>query len=193
MKTQKFKFWEWAVAAVPLLLAIVRVVLAITGNTALDAAATASRVYFIAANVLYNAVVLWALWCIYRMARWQERKSTVFLVFFIVMLLDAVYSLLQPFIPIEVKTATAVTAAFGFVMFVAGIVATVRLFHDDVKPLSTIMVLYIVVPMIINIMLPIVMRAYNPVVSALVGVLSALLVSLIFLFRNAPGEMDDEE
>lgn len=192
MKTQKFKSWEWAVAAVPLLLAIVRVVLAVTGNTALDANATASRVYFIAANVLYNAVVLWALWCIYRMARWQERKSTVFLVFFIVMLLDAVYSLSQQFIPIEVKTATAVTAAFGFVMFVAGIVATVRLFHDGVKPLGTIMVLYIVVPMIINIMLPIVMRAYNPVVSALVGVLSALLVSLIFLFRNAPGEMEEE-
>jgi hypothetical protein len=185
MKIKDIKPWEWAVAAVPLLLAIVRVVLAVTGDTALDNSTTASRVYFIVARVLYDAVVLWAIWCIYRMARWQERKSTVFLVFFIVMLLDAVYSLLQYFLPIEVKTATAVTAAFGFVMFVVGIVAIVRLFHDGVKPLGTIMVLYIVVPLAINIMLPIVMRAYNPVASALVGVLSALLVSLMFLFRNA--------
>ena len=83
--------------------------------------------------------------------------------------------------------------AFGFVMFVAGIVATVRLFLDGVKPLGTIMVLYIVVPLVINIMLPIVMRAYSPVASALVGVLSAVLVALLFLFRNAPGVMDDEE
>ena len=192
MKIQDIKPWEWAVAAVPLLLAIVRVVLAVTGDTALDNSTTASRVYFIVASVLYNAVVLWALWCIYRMARWQERKSTVFLVFFIVMLLEAVYSLSQQFIPIGVKTATAVMGAFGFVMFVAGIVATVRLFHDGVKPLGTIMVLYIVVPLVINIMLPIVMRAYSPVASALVGVLSALLVSLMFLFRNAPGVMEEE-
>lgn len=193
MKIKDIKPWEWAVAAVPLLLAIVRVVLAVTGDTALDNSTTASRVYFIVASVLYNAVVLWALWCIYRMARWQERKSTVFLVFFIVMLLEAVYSLSQQFIPIGVKTATAVMGAFGFVMFVAGIVATVRLFHDGVKPLGTIMVLYIVVPLVINIMLPIVMRAYSPVASALVGVLSAVLVALLFLFRNAPGVMDDEE
>ena len=193
MKIQDIKPWEWAVAAVPLLLAVIRVVLAVVGNNELDTDTTASQVYFAAARVLYDAVVLWAIWCIYRMARWQERKSTVFLVFFIVMLLDAVYSLLQYFLPIEVKTATAVTAVFGFVMFVVGIVAIVRLFHDGVKPLGTIMVLYIVVPLAINIMLPIVMRAYNPVASALVGVLSALLVSLMFLFRNAPGEMDEEE
>lgn len=194
MKIQDIKPWEWVVAAVPLLLAIVRVVLAITDNTSLDTATMASWVYYIAASVLYNAVLLWAIWCIYRMAWLQGgRETTVFLVFFIMILLNAVYGLLQQFLPIGLKMVLVVAGVLGFLKFVAGIAATVRLFHDGVKPLGTIMVLYIVVPMAINIMLPIVMRTYNPVASALVGVLSALLVSLMFLFRNAPGEVDDEE
>ena len=192
MNFKDLKPWEWAVAAVPLLLALVRVVMALIGDTALDTT-TASRICSIVSSVLYNAVVLWAIWRIWHIAQWQERKSTIFLIFFIVLLLYAVYSLLQQFLQIGGGTEVAVSSAFGFLMFVLGIVATVRLFHDGVKPLGTIMVLYIVVPLAINIMQPIVLRTYSPMAVALVGVLSAVLVALLFLFRNAPGEMDEEE
>lgn len=191
MKVKDIKPGEWIVAAVPLLMALAGIVVVAMGN---NAPGPASGLYFtFVTNWLYKAVALWALWCMYRMARWQERKSTVFLVLFIIVLLNGLYTSLQHYCPIDHKVNVVTMGLFGLLMFVVGTLAAVRLFHDKVKPMGLVMVLWIIVPLAINLLIPIAARGNMPMAHAISWMFSALLVSLMFLFRNAPGEMADDE
>ena len=186
MEKYRIKAWEWAVAAMPLLVALFRLCMSDTPEVAVGTA----KVYTFVSSLIYSAVELWAIWCIYRMARWQERKSWPFMALFVVALLSAVISLVQIFFPLGGNAQIALRGAIGLLMLVAGIVATVRLFSDGVKPLGLIMVLWIIVPMVISLVIPAAFRAHMLLAYAVEGILSAVLVSLMFLFRNAPGEVE---
>ena len=188
----RVKTLDWCVVAVLMLLSIGSAVLVAAGYGS-ETTVKAASVYYEMTSVLQTVILLWAVWCIYRMAKWQERKSAVFLVFFIALLLNGVCSPLVEHFVEDSNLQVGVTAAFGLLLFITGIVATVRLFHDGVKPLGTILVLYIVVPMIINISIPLLIKTGIALAYAITGVLSTALVALVFLFRNALGRMEEDE
>lgn len=184
MNVKDFKLWEWAVAALVVLLSIVSLTLAIT-----DSAATLP--FSSAAGIVTAIVLLWSLWCIRRMALLQDRKASIFLVFFIIYLLFRLFLLLSQPLHVAPNVSIAVQGVFGVALLVCGIVATVQLFHDGVKPLGTIMVLYILLPILLTLLIPFVARPTNAIHNG-VGLLIAALVALMFLFRNAPGQTDEE-
>ena len=199
MTFRDIKPWEWALAVLLALAGTTSAVLVSAAGGDLPTMTDGAKVFWLAASLLESVVLLWALWDMYRMARWQERKPGLMLAFWIVTFADMVCQLAQsammcfagPMASGMVLLPTAATIAHSLVLLVA-LVVTVRLFHDAVRPLCTVLVAYVVLPLAAAILLPVV-RVSPAVAQAVGALLTTLAVALLFLFRMSPGADDEED
>lgn len=190
MNKYRFSLLEWCVAAGVVLLGTVNSL----PDDLLGSCAAWFRFVF---KLLYEAVILWALFCMYRKARYEDRKHGVIMLFMIVTFLLYLNGLLLRVVPGGAghpsNLMMLVMGLLGFLLLVVGIVLVVRLFKDRVRPLGTIMVLYVMLPFLFGILAPLLSMMANPVVPILTDLIQAVVVALMFLFRNAEGiSLDDD-
>ena len=199
MTIKDIKPWEWAVASVLLLSGVgLSVLLLQTEDCYLTMLPLGCKVFYMAFCVLYAVVLLWALGGMYRMARWQERGAGLLEAFWIVTAADEVCHMVQTALILftvrgveGLDVFTVLFSVMEVLTMLLGVVVTVRLFHDAVKPLSTILVAFVVLPLLAGLLLPSV--ELMSLGGTLAMLLMTVLVALLFLFRNAPGEVDEEE
>ncbi len=198
MNIRDIKPWEWLVAGLLMLTVIVAAVLLLRYGTTLQLLPMGSKVYYMVFCVLYAVVLLWALYGMYRMACWQGRASGLLGAFWFVVAADELCNLVQTALILFTKLGvngldvfTALFSVMEMLTWLFGIVVVVRLFHDGVKPLSIILVAFVVLPIAVGLLLPpIEMLSAVSVLSMLV---MTAVVALMFLFRKAPGTVDDND
>lgn len=200
MTFREVKPWEWVVAALLLLLGVWSAVqlagkhLGLPVEGTLELLPPLGKTVYMVFTVVYTVVLLWALGGMYRMAQWQERHAGLMGAFMAVVAADELCNLVQTALVLYTDEGvagldffTALFSVLEMLTMLMGIVVTVRLFLDDVRPLGTILVAFVLLPVVFRLLWT---PAWNTVVSLL---LMTVVVALMFLFRRAPGRMDEDD
>ena len=204
MTLREVKPWEWVVAALLVLLGVAAAALlggkhlGLPVDGTLEMLSPVGKTVYMVFSVVYAVVVLWALGGMYRMAQWQERHAGLMGAFLAVAAADELCNLVQTALILFTDNGVAGTDSFTTIFtalfsvlemltMLMGIVVTVRLFLDDVRPLGTILVAFMLLIVVFRLLWT---SAWSSIVSLL---LLTVVVALMFLFRHAPGRMEDDD
>lgn len=187
----RFSVLDWVVAVLLTVLAVVKTVLLLTVGQSDDL-----EWFYFGTRIVYDVVLLWALFSIWRMAKWQERKTGAIMAFIVVMVVNYLFGFANQIPALNGMMGTEVYAVvygiIGFLILVLGIIVAVQLFKDKVRPLGTIMVLYALLPWLSGIVTPLLLMSGTMVVGHLLSLVNTVVVALLFLFRNTPGEEEED-